>query len=335
MGARVSSEAPVLELRKLTVTLPGRDAPVVVAQDVSFCIAAGQTLGLVGESGAGKSVTALAVLGLTPSSASVSGSVRLRGRELVGMDERCLGRIRGKEASIIFQEPRQSFNPAFTVGEQIAEALRWHEGATRRAAARRAVELLDMVGIDNAPQRAADYPHTFSGGMLQRAMIAMAIACRPALLIADEPTTALDVTVQAQILGLLKRLQATLGMAMLFVSHDMGVVAEVCDSVAVMYAGQIVEAGPAAELLLHPRHPYTEGLLRSVPDVRMTSRRLYTIPGSVPVPGQFRAGCRFHPRCPHARELCRQGDIPMADAGPARSVRCVRADELQLAGTPT
>jgi oligopeptide/dipeptide ABC transporter ATP-binding protein len=326
-------EPPVLEVQGLSIHFLGGGAAVPVAQDVSFRIDAGQTLGLVGESGAGKSITAMAVLGLVaPPAAEVRGSIRLRGRELSGMDQRSLGRIRGKEASIIFQEPRQSFNPAFTVGEQIAETLRWHEGASRRSATARSVELLELVGIDKSRQRAADYPHTFSGGMLQRAMIAMAIACRPALLIADEPTTALDVTVQAQILGLLKRLQATLGMAMLFVSHDMGVVAEVCDSIAVMYAGQVVENGTAAELLLRPRHPYTEALLRSVPDVHMAQRHLYAIPGSVPLPGRYPPGCRFHPRCAHVREQCRIGEIAMVAIGRAHAARCVRTHELKLTG---
>lgn len=322
---------PVLAVAGLTITLPGHQLPLTLAEDVSFSIAAGQTLGIVGESGAGKSVTAHSVIGLAPAGARISGSIQLGGRELVGMGERSLSRIRGKEVGIVFQEPRQSFNPAFTVGEQIAESLRWHEGTTRREAAKQAVDLLDMVGIAKAAERADDYPHSFSGGMLQRAMIAMAIACKPTLLIADEPTTALDVTVQAQILSLLKHLQRTLGMAMLFVSHDMGVIAEVCESIAVMYAGQVVEHGPAADVLLHARHPYTDALLRSVPDVRRSSRELFAIPGSVPIPGKFPKGCRYQPRCAHARDACGHAPVGMTNAAPAQLVRCIRVGELQLA----
>jgi len=307
-----------LEVRDLGITLGAAS----VVEGVCFSVPAGRTLGLVGESGAGKSLTSMAIPGLLPPEARARGSIRLMGRELVGLGHAELLRVRGKQIGVVFQEPRQSFNPAFTVGEQIAETLRWHESLGRRAAHTRAVELLGEVGIDGPSERAHDYPHTFSGGMLQRAMIAMAIACRPALLIADEPTSALDVTVQAQILRLLRRLQKSLGMAMLFVSHDMGTVAQVCDEVAVMYAGQIVEHSDALALFSRPRHPYTEGLLRSVPDVRARGAELYAIAGAMPLPGKHPRGCRFASRCPYAKDAC----------GSAPDARCIRSAELALTG---
>ncbi len=327
--------APTLEVRNLTIKLHADGGSIYAVEDACFEILPGRTLGLVGESGAGKSLTAMSIPGLLASSdAEVRGSIRLLGRELVGLNEQALVRIRGKEVGMVFQEPRQSFNPAFTVGEQIAETLRWHEGTSRRAARERAGELLHLTGIERAEQRVDDYPHTFSGGMLQRAMIAMAIACRPALLIADEPTTALDVTVQAQILQLLKRLQAEMGMAILFVSHDMATVAQVCDEVAVMYAGQIVEHGPATEVYRRPRHPYTEGILRSVPDLKKRDAALYSIPGSMPLPGRYPDGCRFHPRCSYTVNSCRTGTITIRRFGAAGVARCVRADELDLSMVP-
>jgi oligopeptide/dipeptide ABC transporter ATP-binding protein len=311
-----------LEVRDLTITLGGAS----VVEEVSFDVAAGRTLGLVGESGAGKSLTSMAIPGLLDAiGASVRGSIRLAGRELVGLGHAEMLRVRGRQIGVVFQEPRQSFNPAFTVGEQIAETLRWHEGLSRRAAHDRAVELLQLVGIDHPHERAGDYPHAFSGGMLQRAMIAMAISCRPVLLIADEPTSALDVTVQAQILKLLKELQGSLGMAMLFVSHDMGTVAQVCDDVAVMYAGQVVECCDALDLFARPRHPYTEGLLKSVPDVRSRGEDLYSIPGGMPLPGALPAGCRFNPRCPHVVEACRAAPVSLLPVDPGHQARCIRA----------
>ena len=327
------TQSVTLEVRDLTVTLYESGRAVTAVDNVSFSIAAGRTLGLVGESGAGKSLTSMSIPGLlNTAEVSARGSIRLMGQELVGLDAASLRHIRGKQVGMVFQEPRQSFNPAFTVGEQIAETLRWHASVTRRAARDHTAELLRLVGIDRAEQRVNDYPHTFSGGMLQRAMIAMAIACRPALLIADEPTSALDVTVQAQILQLLKRLQASLGMAMLFVSHDMGTVAQVCDDVAVMYAGQIVERGSALDLFARPRHPYTEGLLRSLPDVRMRSTELYVIPGAMPLSGRYPEGCRFNPRCPYVVDACRDGKISLSTVGPAHEARCILATALDLVG---
>ncbi len=326
---------PTLEVRDLTITLRRGERSIVAVRDACFAIFPGRTLGLVGESGAGKSLTSMSIPGLLAGGdIDMHGSIRLLGRELVGLSERDLMRIRSKQIGMVFQEPRQSFNPAFKVGEQIAETVRWHDGASRRAGRNRAVELLGLTGIDNAAQRVDDYPHTFSGGMLQRAMIAMAIACRPAMLIADEPTAALDVTVQAQILKLLKRLQATLGMAILFVSHDMATVAQLCDDVAVMYAGEIVECGPALDIYRRPRHPYTQGILRSVPNLKMQHLELYSIPGSMPPVGQHPPGCRFEPRCPYAIEACGVGPIAMENVNDAHVARCIRMHELNLAEVP-
>ena len=326
---------PTLEVRHLTITLRGAERSIVAVRDASFVILPGRTLGLVGESGAGKSLTSMSIPGLLPrGDIEMRGSIRLLGRELVGLSERDLMRIRSKQVGMVFQDPRQSFNPAFTVGEQIAETVRWHERASRRVGRDRAVELLELTGIAKAAQRVDDYPHTFSGGMLQRAMIAMAIACRPAMLIADEPTAALDVTVQAQILKLLRRLQATLGMAILFVSHDMATVSQLCDDVAVMYAGEIVECGPALDIYRRPRHPYTQGILRSVPNLKMRHQALYSIPGSMPPVGRYPPGCRFEPRCSYAMEACRAGPIAMESVDPAHVARCIRVDELNLAGVP-
>lgn len=323
-------EPPVLEITRLGVTLPAPTGAFRAAEDISFSIGAGRTLGLVGESGAGKSITAMAIPRLVPA-ARIEGSIRLDGRELNGLDERAMMSIRGNAIGMVFQEPRQSFNPAFTVGEQIAETLRKHRGLMRRDASVHTVELLRTVGIARAEARASDWPHTFSGGMLQRAMIAMAIACEPRLLIADEPTTALDVTVQAQVLALLKRLQASMGMAMLFVSHDMGIIAEVCDEVVVMYAGQVIERGPVVELFVRPRHPYTAGLLRSVARVPPDGRGLFAIPGSMPVVGRHPSGCRFNPRCAFATDVCRSAPVALRDVGNDVAVRCVRAEQLSLA----
>jgi len=330
-SARPLSAMSVLEVSGLDVTLHGPDGPFRAAEAVSFAIGRGRTLGLVGESGAGKSITAMAIPRLI-AGAGIAGSVRLDGTELTGLDERAMRSIRGHAIGMVFQEPRQSFNPAFTVGEQIAETLRAHRGLARREAFGRTVELLRTVGIVRAEARADDYPHTFSGGMLQRAMIAMAIACEPRLLIADEPTTALDVTVQAQVLALLKRLQASMGMAMLFVSHDMGIIAEVCDDVVVMYAGQVIECGPVVDLFTRPRHPYTAGLLRSVARVAPPDRGLFAIGGSMPVAGRYPAGCRFHPRCPFATDACRSGAVELRAIGADAAARCIRVDEITLDG---
>jgi oligopeptide/dipeptide ABC transporter ATP-binding protein len=302
------------------------DAGVARAVDgVSFTIEKGEVLGIVGESGCGKSVTSLSIMRLVPEPPGeiVAGSsVRFAGRELLELDEAGMRGVRGNDIAMIFQEPMTSLNPVYPVGEQIAETLRVHRRMHRSEARARAVEMLRLVGIAEPAERARDYPHQLSGGQRQRVMIAIALACEPELLIADEPTTALDVTIQAQILDLLASLRARLGMAMLLITHDLGVVAEVCDRVVVMYAGQIVEEGRVADIFRDPRHPYTQGLMQAMPRLGRRAERLTVIPGIVPSATAWPAGCRFHTRCPYAWELCvRQMPDPF-DAGPGHRSRC-------------
>jgi peptide/nickel transport system permease protein len=326
--------AALLEVTGLDVSFPApRGDELTVVADVTFALEPGKTLGLVGESGCGKSVTAMAIMGLLGERGRVSaGSIRFDGQELVGLDSTALNRIRGAKIGMIFQEPSACLNPAFTVRNQLGEALRVHEGLSRRAAEARAVELLDRMGIPDAARRAADYPHQFSGGMAQRVMIAMALACKPKLLIADEPTTALDVTIQAQILDLLSDLQQEHGMSILLITHDLGVVADMCDDAVVMYAGQVVEKADVQTLLTRPRHPYTAGLLASIPDALRKASQLKQIPGRVPPAWAWPPGCRFHPRCPHAAAGCR---IPqsMQAIGPGHEVRCSRVNEISVEHT--
>jgi peptide/nickel transport system ATP-binding protein len=310
------------------------DSGVVRAVDgVSFDVHAGQTLAVVGESGSGKSVTALSILRLVaePPGRIVGGAVLFRGRNLLEASTREMRTIRGKEISMIFQEPMTSLNPVFTCGEQIIETVMLHEQIGRHAARTRAIEMLALVGIPSPDQRIDEYPHQMSGGMRQRVMIAMALACRPAVLIADEPTTALDVTIQAQILELLQRLQQELGMAVILITHDLGVVAETADHVAVMYAGRIVEYCDVRSAFRKPLHPYTAGLQASLPKLGATQDRLRVIPGSVPNPANFPVGCRFHPRCPVAQNRCLTEPGLLA-IEPGHLARCLRADEI-AAGT--
>jgi oligopeptide/dipeptide ABC transporter ATP-binding protein len=316
--------APVLEVRNLRTYVESRSGTARAVDGVDLSLTAGRTLCLVGESGCGKSLTALSIMGLIdfPVRTMPGSEIRLDGRELTSLPGRELEKLRGSEMAMIFQDPMSSLNPLFSVGGQIAEQIRRHQGAGRKAAWARAVELLALVGVPSPAHRAHDYPHQLSGGMRQRVMIAMALSCDPRLLIADEPTTALDVTIQAQILALLADLQARLNMAILLITHDFGVVADIADDVAVMYAGQIVERGPAAQLLAGPQHPYAEGLLRSVPVLGMDKARpLPVIPGTVPNPAAWPPGCRFAPRCPHAFERCAQPP-PMFAAGPGRQAAC-------------
>ena len=343
-------EAALLEVDGLRVEFLTPKQWLPVMEDANFAVRRGRTLGLVGESGSGKTVSALAVMGLLPAKVSrVAGSIRFDQQELTSLGPAGLRKLRGNDIAMIFQEPMSSLNPAFTVGNQIAEQVRTHLGLTRDDAWKVAVEMLDRVEIPRAATRAEDYPHAFSGGMRQRVMIAMALSCSPKLLIADEPTTALDVTTQAQIVELLQSLQREEDMAMIFVTHDLGVIADVADDVAVMYAGQIVEQRAAAELFARPRHPYTEALLHSIPQLTPRGEPLHAIPGMVPRPDQFPAGCRFAPRCSYAREACTLAPVPMRDtspgggstsgpAGDARAsvmlARCLRQDELVLSGPP-
>jgi peptide/nickel transport system ATP-binding protein len=305
---------------------------VRVVDDVSLDIAPGETLGLVGESGSGKSLTASSIIRLLPASVRVAaGSISLDGVDVMSLGDRSLRTVRGPRASMVFQDPQNSLNPAYTIGNQLVETIRNHADVSRKEATARAVELLDRVGITNARERLGDYPHQFSGGMAQRVMIALAIAPAPRLLIADEPTTALDVTVQAQILRLLRRLQDEDGMSLLLISHDLSVIAEMADRVAVMYAGQIVETGPVERVFLAPEHPYTDALLGAQPTSHADGGRLVAIPGTVPDPSAMPSGCRFHTRCSFVTEACVAAPVPLVARDDAL-VRCVRADDLTLQG---
>jgi oligopeptide/dipeptide ABC transporter ATP-binding protein len=303
----VNETASLLEVGNLR-TYFRTDAGLARSVDgVSFSIAPGEVLGIVGESGCGKSVTSLSIMRLVPEPPGEimeGSSIRLRGEDLVMASRARLRQIRGNEIAMIFQEPMTSLNPVFTVGEQIAEAIRLHRRKSGKEASAEAIEMLRLVGIPNPEDRADQYPHQLSGGQRQRVMIAMALCCDPALLIADEPTTALDVTIQAQILELLAELRERLGMAIMLITHDLGVVAEVCDRVAVMYAGEIVEEGTVEALFRDPRHPYTEGLLQAMPRLGLQAERLSVIPGTVPAATAWPVGCRFHTRCPYGWELC-------------------------------
>jgi len=325
---------PLLELRELKTHFFTDDGVLRAVDGVSYALGTGETLAVVGESGSGKSVTALSILRLVPSPPGriVGGSIRFRGRDLLSLSEAEMRGIRGREISMIFQEPMTSLNPVYTCGEQIIEVLQLHLKLERPAARAQAIELLKKVGIPSPEQRVDEYPHQMSGGMRQRVMIAMALACRPALLIADEPTTALDVTIQAQILELLRSLQAELKMSVLLITHDLGVVAETADRVAVLYAGQVVEYCGVREAFRATRHPYTAGLLASLPRLGAAAAgprgRLRVIPGQVPDPTRFPAGCRFHPRCPLAVERCRSEMPALRDVGGGHLARCHRAEEI-------
>ena len=330
-AAATAGAMPLLRVADLEVRFQApRGGELTVVSGVGFDVEAGRTVGLVGESGCGKSVTAMAIMGLLDAGGQATGSVAFGGQELLGLPEPALNRIRGGDVGMIFQEPSASLNPAFTVKHQIGEALRLHAGLNRRQAGSRAVELLAQVGIPDASRRADDYPHHFSGGMAQRAMIAMALAGDPKLLIADEPSTALDVTIQAQVLDLLSALQEERGMAILLITHDLGVIADLCDEALVMYAGQIIERGDATGLLTAPAHPYTAGLLASMPQ-NQRGASLAQIPGRVPPAWGWPAGCRFHPRCPHANEACAKEDTTLRHLGAGRWNRCRRIGEIDVA----
>src|SRR5437899_3346203 len=321
----------LLEVRNLRTHFRTGDGLVRAVDDVSFYLDRGELLGLVGESGCGKSMTALSIMRLlAPPGKIVEGEILFEGRNLLQLSNREMRDVRGNDVAMIFQDPMTSLNPVFTVGEQIAEALRLHRGLSRKDARKAAVDAMSEVAIPDPEMRADDYPHQLSGGMRQRVMIAMALACDPKLLIADEPTTALDVTIQAQILELLNNLRKTRELAVLLITHDLGVVAEVADRVCVMYTGKIVEESPVDELFAHPKHPYTEGLLRSVP--KLTARdvaraeRLQTIEGVVPKPTNLPPGCHFEPRCPYRMPRCKEGEIPLYPVGEAVTARCVLYD---------
>ena len=334
-----AAPAPLLEVEDLKTHFFTRDGVVRAVDGVSFSINPGETLALVGESGCGKSVTSLSIMRLiaSPPGRIVSGVVRFNGRDLLGLTEPEMRKVRGNEISMIFQEPMTSLNPVLTIGRQIAEALVLHRGMGRSEAMTRAIEMLHLVNIPEPARRASEYPHQMSGGMRQRVMIAMALACDPKLLIADEPTTALDVTIQAQILDLMRELQAKTGAAILLITHDLGVVAEMAQRVVVMYAGRKVEEAPVEELFARPRHPYTRGLMNSMPRLGSshgTRTRLQEIPGMVPSLREPLAGCAFAARCAHAVDACRAGAPAFEARAPGHSVACWEAERLPLVVRP-
>src|SRR6201981_1679261 len=319
--------APLIEIEGLRVLFHGDDGRTTHAVDaVDLSVASGATLGLVGESGCGKSVTSLAIMGLLPKqSAEVCGAIRFDGFDLLAASDQTLRDLRGDRLAMIFQEPMTSLNPSFTIGDQIIETILRHRGGSRHQARGRAIQLLRRVHIPSPEKRIDDYPHKLSGGMRQRVMIAMALACDPRLLIADEPTPALDVTLQAQILELMRELKAASGAAIILITHDLGVVAEVCDEVAVMYAGEIVERAPVDELFASPQHPYTVGLLGSIPRLDRRASHLATIEGMGPNIIRPPSGCRFAARCPFVSEICTAAPPPMVAVSPAHWSRCIKA----------
>ena len=319
--------APLVDIRDLTIRFTG-ERTVHAVNGVSLSLGEGEVLGLLGESGSGKSVTMRALMRLLPKKRTViSGSVSVAGQDVLAMDDATLSAFRGRTVSMIFQEPALALDPVYTIGHQIAESVVRHEGVTRQAAMARALEMLELVRIPSAKRRLEAYPHEMSGGMRQRAMIALALACKPKILLADEPTTALDATVQIQILLLLRELQRELGMSVIFVTHDIGVAIEICDRVSVMYAGQIVESGTLSELVRTPQHPYPRGLLAATVHGAQRGARLETIPGTPPSLDFAPTACSFAPRCAYARQRCTERLPPEVELGPGRTVRCVLAEK--------
>lgn len=319
---------PVLTVKDLNVRFVRRNANVAAVNGVNFSLNRGQVLTILGESGSGKSVSLKAMMGLLPDYTRIDGKIELNGRDILTLPKPALAKLRGSAISMIFQEPMTALDPVYTIGAQISETIVQHEGISRRAAMARALELLERVRIPSAVQRLKNYPHEMSGGMRQRAMIALALACNPTVLLADEPTTALDVTVQIQILLLLRQLQQELGMAIIFVTHDVGVAAEISDRIAVMYAGRFVETGSVRGVMMAPRHPYTAGLMASTVQGGMRGRRLETIPGSPPNMANPPPGCAFAPRCTYASAACTQAEPPVVVPADDTMVRCVRAMQM-------
>jgi peptide/nickel transport system ATP-binding protein/oligopeptide transport system ATP-binding protein len=323
-GKEMEKDGALLRIVELRTYFHLDEGIARAVDGVSFEIPRGKTLGLVGESGCGKSVTALSIMRLVPSPPGriQGGSVYFGETDLVKLSERQMRKVRGNDISMVFQEPMTSLNPVFTVGNQIMEVLRLHQKMPKKEARKKTIELLEQVGIPLPEQRIGEYPHQLSGGMKQRVMIAMALACNPELLIADEPTTALDVTIQAQLLDLMKGLQQRFRMSILLITHDLGVIAETADSVAVMYAGKIVEYTSAEKLFGSPKHPYTEGLFGSLPKIGKKKGKLSVIPGNVPNPLYFPPGCRFNPRCPYVMDVCRREEPPLRDVEPEHTAAC-------------
>jgi len=325
-SARSRTAEPLVRCEALNVRFVGREATVHAVNGVDFTVDAGEVLCIVGESGAGKSVTLRAMMRLLPEHrAQLSGTVKVAGRDVMGLDRRALGDLRGAEVAMVFQEPMTAFDPVFTIGTQIIETVQRHDALSERQARQRALELLEMVQIPSPARRLENYPHEMSGGMRQRAMIALALSCRPRLLLADEPTTALDATVQIQILQLLRRLQRELDMAVLFVTHDVGVAVEISDRIAVMYAGRFVETGPVRAIIRTPQHPYTQGLLASTVHGALRGRRLEAIPGAPPNLAALPPGCAFAPRCRYVEAACTAAVPSEVWLDDARMVRCIRA----------
>jgi oligopeptide/dipeptide ABC transporter ATP-binding protein len=320
---------PLLEVCSLSTHFFTEEGVVRAVENVSFEIHSGEILGLVGESGCGKSVTGLSILKLIPIPPGriVNGEILFDGKRLLELEEKEMERVRGNEISMIFQEPMTSLNPVFTIGDQIMEAILLHQGGIKTEARKRTIEILDRVRIPSPEIRVDAYPHQLSGGMRQRAMIAMALSCQPKLLIADEPTTALDVTIQSQVLHLLKEIQREMGMAVMLITHDLGVVAEIADQVAVMYAGRILEYGPIEAIFEQVRHPYTKGLMQSIPLLEEKKSRLNAIPGQVPNPMDLPVGCKFHPRCYLMIEECKKEEPPLFKVNGDHFSRCIRWKE--------
>ncbi len=314
----------LLELNNLQTHFFTDRGQIPAVDGINISIQEGEILGIVGESGCGKSVTSLSVMGLVPNPPGkiVGGSIRFKDEDLVTATEKRMRQIRGNEIAMIFQEPMTSLNPVYTIGDQIAEVIRLHTKVKKKAALQKTIEMLKKVGIPRAEAIVHEYPHQLSGGMRQRVMIAMAMACNPQLLIADEPTTALDVTIQAQILDLMRKLNEEAGTAIMLITHDLGVVAEMCHRVVVMYAGKIVEQGDVRTILKNPQHPYTVGLIQSIPKLTDTKERLYSIPGNVPLPGSLTVGCRFAPRCEHTTDRCRAEMPELSKVGIGHYSRC-------------
>ncbi|MDI6025652.1 ABC transporter ATP-binding protein [Corticibacterium sp. UT-5YL-CI-8] len=320
---------PILEVRNLKTYFSSERGDIRSVDDISFSVVKGETLGIVGESGSGKSVTSLSIMRLiaAPPGRYAGGQILFENRDILQLSKAEMRALRGNRISMIYQEPMTSLNPVFTVGEQIAETIALHQNLSRKSAFSKAIDMLRLVNIPEPERRATEYPHQLSGGMRQRVMIAMALSCNPRLLIADEPTTALDVTIQAQILDLLRRLRRDLGMSIVLITHDLGVVAEMCDRVAVMYAGKIVEVADVTALFDNPLHPYTEGLLASIPRLDEDVDELYAIEGSVPNPIDRPPGCAFAGRCPYVFELCRTEEPPLVEVRPGRQAACFLAPE--------
>lgn len=315
---------PVLEVKNLKTSFFTDDGVVPAVDDVSFHINAGEIVGVVGESGCGKSVTSLSVMGLvpTPPGKIVGGEILLNGEDLTKASEKRMRQIRGNEVAMIFQDPMSSLNPVFTIGNQMIEAIKLHKKLGKNRAKQRAIEYMKLVGLPRPEELLNEYPHQLSGGMRQRIMIAMAMACEPKLLIADEPTTALDVTIQAQILKLMKNLNDNYQTSIMLITHDLGVVAQVCERVIVMYSGKVVEEGDVKSIFNDPKHPYTKGLIKSVPNVKKRAEKLYSIPGNVPKPGSIKQGCRFHARCEHVMERCISENPTLRQVGDGQLASC-------------